>query len=130
MENLTNTNFEDPEQVVTDFIKAAYQFSKRCPIGPKGDTETCIKSASELIHYFTYLKFHPYKNYRYSLDRIKKIKEITSVETLNNKETHILTKKYQSAVPECLFKLIRKNGKWKISDAQFNTGINRYSSVF
>ena len=130
MNKLNDTNFEDPEQVVLDFIKYSYQLCKKCPIGRKGNTDECIKESLQLIHYFTHLKFHPYSDHRSGLDSIKNIKEIDSTEIINNKETKILTKKNQSIVPACEFTLKFKNKKWKISNVRIKQGVNNYYTLF
>jgi len=130
MEPFIHTNFEAPEQVVLDFIKSAHRLSKKCPIGPKGDTETCIKTASDLMHYFTYFKFHPYSDHRYGLHRVKDIKEIDSVTILSKKELSLLTKKNQGTIPVCVFTLLHKNQKWKISNVQIKSGINNFHDLF
>jgi hypothetical protein len=130
MENLNAIKFEVPEQVVLDFIRSSYQFCKRCPIGPKGDKDECIKESLKLIHHFTYLKFHPYSDHRSGLNSIKDIKEVDFTEIVTDKETIIVTKKNQSIVPACEFRLKLRNKKWKISNVRINQGVKNYYTLF
>ncbi len=129
MKNINSTEFEVPEYVVLKFIKCSYQFCKRCPIGPKGSREECIKESLKLIHDFTYLKFHPNNDYRLGLDSIKDIKEIDFTETINKEEVIVVTKKNQSIVPSCEFKLKLKNKEWRISNVRIKQGKNNYHTI-
>jgi len=130
MEKILDTNFEIPEEVVLNFIKSANLLCKRCPIGPKGDTEKCREETLQLIHFYTYLKYQPYSNHRGGLNKIKNIKEIDSILSQDKREVKILTKKNQSIIPACKFVLNYKSNKWKISNVLIKQGTNNYYSLF
>ena len=79
MNYLQQTDFNNPAEVILKFIESSYNYSKSCPIGPKGDSEECVNSALEIIHYYTYFKYHLYSDHRSGLNTIKDIKEIDFV---------------------------------------------------
>ncbi|NVK65874.1 MAG: hypothetical protein HWE22_14870 [Flavobacteriales bacterium] len=130
MKNTCDIKHEVPEEVVLEFIRNSYQFFKKFPIGPKGDTDESLKESLKLIHQFTYFKFHPHSDHRSGLYRIKDIKEIDFIEIVNDKEVIIVTRKNQSIVPACEFRLKRKNKSWKISNVRIKHGTSNYSNLF
>ena len=132
MNKLIDTDFNDPQSVTLSFIQAAFNFNKSCPIGPKGDTKECVTAALEIMHYYTYLKFHPYCDHRSGLNNIKDIKEIDFVEKVNKNIIHIHTKKNHTAAPACLFTLKFKDRKWRVSEVHIKRSNNKnlYHSLF
>ena len=132
MNYLQQTDFNNPAEVILKFIESSYNYSKSCPIGPKGDSEECVNSALEIIHYYTYFKYHPYSDHRSGLNTIKDIKEIDFLEEKSKTETLIHTKKNQSTIPACLFTVQYKDHKWRVSEVQIKNGKNKdlYYSVF
>jgi hypothetical protein len=132
MSLLEKTDFSNPSELVLDFIKSSSAYSKQCSVGPKGDSKECLKVALDIIHHYTYFKFHQYKDYRSGLNAIKNAKEIDCIEYKSKRECLVYTKKNLSVLPECVFTLICKNKKWKIDGVHKKNGNNTalYQSLF
>lgn len=118
---LFETDFSQPEQVVTHLIKSAKNLLNR---------ENCSdKDKLQLVMLYTTLKFHPYESFYYFLYKIKHIKDIEKT-IIEGKKATIITKSIKNLTPLGIWSLELKNNKWKICDFKIKQGDKRYYSLF
>ena len=130
MDLLPPTNFDDPEDVLLQFVAAARRFYKRYHFTQARDSAQAEADALKLLHHFTHFKYHPYRYWTHGLDKIKHINAIERVEVLSTKVVNVHTLKNQSAIPACVFTLHRTNKRWRVADAYSKHGGNIRMAIF
>ncbi len=124
------TNFEDPKDVVMNFILSMKLFGKKSSIIYRDFGEKEFnRMGLEIIHFYTSIKYHPYSNRTWDVGRIARIKEIESIERINKSEYLVITKRIQNQIASCRFTLKMSHKKWKVTNIELVQGVNHYYSL-